>query len=306
MARSDVRCHVRLNRDHVAFRGNPHEASGQVLTGSIILQVSTPLHSGHFRLHLLGKLKVAEPVLRKWQRVLNFSAKKTTMAKTIISEHAHNLAPSGGETLPTGHYEYRFELALPGKMTETIEGLPELILRYCLEATIYSGEVPVERAYKHLRVIRAAATDAIEPFRAEVSQGTWSDKVDYCFTVPEKVISFGGVIPFNILLYPLLMGLRLDNITVRVIEDRQSLVTSNTAQSTPNLFTRILAKAYINGPGKMQVTRDKHEEGVCLGNLGIVSPITSTHKPQRPCSIHRSRNHQGRSCRRSDHRFEEP
>ncbi|KAK8912570.1 Protein ROD1 [Metarhizium anisopliae] len=277
-----VRCDIRLIRDHISFRGHPHESAGQVLIGSVLLRVSTPVNKVHFRLRLLGKLEAADASVRKWQKVLNFNATKTTVSKTIISEQSQaiiGLPTSDGVTLPTGRHEYPFELLLPGDVTESIEELPELSLKYRLEATIYSRGVPVEKAHKHVRIFRVAATDAVEPFHAEISQGTWRNKVDYCFNIPQRVVPFGGVVDLSILVSALVVGLDLEGIRLKVVEDRQSCVKNGAGRTTTNHFTRVLAKTWVNDGRCQQLSAKKKTDlGMGCWCLSARLPLPSSLK----------------------------
>lgn len=46
----------RLENDAVVFRGNQHEASGQLLKGTVVLCLSVPLKIDNIRLKLTGTL----------------------------------------------------------------------------------------------------------------------------------------------------------------------------------------------------------------------------------------------------------
>lgn len=238
----------RLHSDHIAFRGQQAESAGQVLSGSILLHKATPLRKGYFRLRLLAKLKVAkiDPLPRPWHKFIKPSFTRRKVSEAPILERFHPLPlplQTDGVLPDSRFYECPFQLPLPGDLTESIDGLPELSLQYRLEATIYWPGGHREHAYKRLRIIRAVATDALEPFHAEVVQKVWHERFEYCLSIPSKVVSFGGTIHLSIRAVALLAGLELEHVTVELTEDRELRTQSGSGHALQHRSKRVLTEA---------------------------------------------------------------
>lgn len=236
-----------LHQDHVAFRGQRAESAGQVLTGSVILHNLASLNEGYFRLRLLEELEVAELVVRKWNKVPRSSLTRT---KISVAEHFQPLPAFEDAAIKSAldYCEFQFQIPLPGDLVESIEGLPEMRLKYRLELTICIAGAPVAKAYKRLRILRVAAPDAMEIHHAESVERVWHDKLDYCLSIPQKVVSFGGVVHLNISAAALLMGLRLERIAVKLTEDREIRTNSHSGHAIQSRFRRVLAKVTFNKP----------------------------------------------------------
>jgi hypothetical protein len=124
-----------------------------------------------------------------------------------------------GVTLPPGNYEWPFELMLNGDTTESVEGLREASVRYKLKATIARGKLLHDiHAYKQLRVIRTLEASALELIHAMSIENIWPNKIDYSVVVPQKAVVFGSTIPVEMRFTPLLKGLELGDITIKLIE----------------------------------------------------------------------------------------
>ena len=80
----------------------------------------------------------------------------------------------GGKVLPTDNHEWPFELALPGTISESIEGLSNSWIIYRLKATIERSLMQQNVvARKHVRIIRT-----LDPSDLELSVGMVS--ATYC------------------------------------------------------------------------------------------------------------------------------
>lgn len=124
-----------------------------------------------------------------------------------------------GVTLQEGNYEWPFELMLDGDMTESLEGLREASITYKLKATIARGKLLSDmHAHKRLRVIRTLEPSALEFLHAMSVENVWPDKLEYSIAVPQKAVVFGSAIPVELRFTPLLKGLELGNITIKLLE----------------------------------------------------------------------------------------
>lgn len=138
------------------------------------------------------------------------------------SASSTNLSASpkpGNHILVAGNYEFPFSAVLPGDMPESVEGLPGASLVYRLEATIDRGKFHAPMvAKRHIRVIRTLTTDAAELTETVAVDNTWPKKVEYSLNVPCKAIAIGSGTPISFMLVPLLKGLRLGDISIKLVE----------------------------------------------------------------------------------------
>jgi hypothetical protein len=124
-----------------------------------------------------------------------------------------------GVTLPPGNYEWPFELMLEGDTTESVEGLREASITYKLKATVARGKLAHDlHAYKRLRVIRTLEASALEFLHAMSVENIWPNKLEYSIVVPQKAVVFGSSIPVEMRFTPLLKGLELGDITIKLLE----------------------------------------------------------------------------------------
>lgn len=207
------------------FRGNDHESAGQLLKGVIVLCLPTPLRMEDVHLRLTGTLRLSTP----WS-----SGQKGDKHTTILE---HRWAPFVGTpgktmTLPAGNYEYPFEYLMPGDTSESVEGIPEASITYRLKATVSRGKLAYDlHAYKHLRAIRAPEPGALEFLHAMSVENIWPNKIDYSIIIPQKAVVFGGTVKLEMRLTPLLKGLEMGDVTVKMIEIRETCVQGSTGMS---------------------------------------------------------------------------
>ncbi len=123
-----------------------------------------------------------------------------------------------GVTLPAGNYEWPFELMINGDTTESVEGLREASIRYKLKATLARKLLHDLHAEKPLRVIRTLEASALEFLHAMSIENIWPNKIDYSIVVPQKAVVFGSCVPIEMRFTPLLKGLELGNITIKLME----------------------------------------------------------------------------------------
>lgn len=233
----------------MVFRGNYDESAGQALSGCILLHTSRPVQLESFRIRLLSSLEVAGTATPKWPKILTINNRKTVRSESTIIDHTWDssaMSERQDMLLRPGHHMYPFELPLAGHMAESIEGVPELTLRYRLEVTVHLHELPMLHVVKSLRVIRAMAIDAVEPFHAEIAQGSWGEKAEYSVGISNKAVGFGGIIHLNICVAAHSEGVELQTIIVKVIENRESCVYDYTKQPIRNSFTRVIAERRIS------------------------------------------------------------
>lgn len=121
--------------------------------------------------------------------------------------------------LAQGNYEFPFSTILAGSIPESIEGLSGCSLVYKLEASIERGRFsPPLITKKHIRVVRTMTTDAVELSETIAVDNTWPQKVDYSISIPSRAVAIGSGTRIDLLLVPLLKGLKLGNVKVSLAE----------------------------------------------------------------------------------------
>ncbi|KAK3316167.1 hypothetical protein B0H66DRAFT_604478 [Apodospora peruviana] len=231
---------IRLDNDFIVFRGNEHESSGQLLKGVVVLCLISPLKVEEISLRLTGSLKL------NWNDTRVTSTGMTNHRvdrTTVIYQHkwphlgdlptrATDAAHPRAVTLEPGNYEYPFELMLPGDLTESVEGLREGTISYKLKATISRGFISSDiHAYKRLRIIRTLDPSALEFLHAMSVENIWPNKVEYSIMVPQKAVVFGSSIPLETRFTPLLKGLELGDVTVKLMEAHDIVLQSSTGHT---------------------------------------------------------------------------
>ncbi|OTA56248.1 beta-arrestin protein [Hypoxylon sp. EC38] len=218
---------IRLENDFIVFRGNEHEASGQLLKGVLVLCLREPLKVEDVHLRLMGNCRIAWVDGR--QTPSGIHNQKVDRTTTILR---HTWPPFVGETthhntLAPGNYEWPFEYLLPGDTAESVEGLYQTGITYFLKATISRGKLAKNiHAYKRFRIIRTLEPAALEFNHAMSVENIWPNKIEYSVVVPQKAVVFGSNIPLEMRFTPLLKGLEMGAITVKLIEVQEFSVTS--------------------------------------------------------------------------------
>ncbi|KAK3292788.1 uncharacterized protein B0H64DRAFT_238763 [Chaetomium fimeti] len=263
---------IRLDNDFIVFRGDDHEASGQLLKGTVVLCLSSPLRLEDIHLKLIGtahyawtdakvtatgistqKVDKTVPFLdHRWSPFEGIGAPDPTDSSRLQTK---------GVTLPPGNYEWPFELLLKGDTTESVEGLREAGIRYKLKATVARGKLVHDiHAYKQLRVIRTLEASALEFLHAMSIENIWPNKIDYSIVVPQKAVVFGSCIPVEMRFTPLLKGLQLGDIKIHLAEIHEIIL-----HSTPSHNVREHKKERTIDSWTIPVTREEHWQDVIQG-----------------------------------------
>ena len=142
-------------------------------------------------------------------------------------------------TLAPGNYEWPFELLLSGDTTETVEGLYQTGVAYLLKATVSRGKLAKNlHAFKRLRIIRTLEPAALEFNHAMSVENIWPNKIEYSVVIPQKAIVFGSSIPLEMRFTPLLKGLEVGLITVKLMELHDFHVATHSLASKRHKFDR--------------------------------------------------------------------
>lgn len=121
--------------------------------------------------------------------------------------------------LPAGNYEWPFELFVPGDTSESLEGIQDAAITYSLRATINRGRLVRHiSCIKRLRIIRTLVPTALEFMHNMSVEQTWVNKVDYSVSIPSKAAPFGSPVNLEIRITPLVKGIELERIVVKLVE----------------------------------------------------------------------------------------
>ncbi|KAI8631131.1 arrestin [Xylariaceae sp. FL1651] len=244
---------IRLDNEFIVFRGNEHEASGQLLKGVVVLCLKESLKVEDVHLRLTGHCRIAW--LDGRQTPSGIHNQKVDRTTTILK---HNWPPFVGEsthhnTLAPGNYEWPFEIMLTGDTPESVEGLYQTGITYLLKATVSRGKLAKNlHAFKRLRIIRTLEPAALEFNHAMSVENVWPNKIEYSVVIPQKAVVFGSNIPLEMRFTPLLKGLEMGNITVKMFETQEFTVFG------PGIPTRTHKHDREVTTWSFEVTREKH------------------------------------------------
>ncbi|KAM7207440.1 Arrestin (or S-antigen), N-terminal domain containing protein [Naviculisporaceae sp. PSN 640] len=224
---------IRLDNDFIVYRGSEHESSCQLLKGTVVLCLVQPLKVEDIVLRLTGDLRLnwtdqrvnsAGVTNHRVDRHTEIYSHKFESLTDLPTKSNNDKGPNRSVTLGVGNYEYPFEFMLPGNLTESVEGLREGNITYRLKATICRGPLSHNlHAYKRLRIIRTLDPAALEVLHAMSVENIWPNKVEYSITVPQKAVVFGTCIPLETRFTPLLKGLDIGDVTVKLVESQEIL-----------------------------------------------------------------------------------
>ncbi|TDZ17021.1 putative HECT-type ubiquitin ligase-interacting protein creD [Colletotrichum orbiculare MAFF 240422] len=246
---------IRLDNDFMVFRGGEDESAGQILKGQVVLCLPTPLKIEDVHLRLTGNLRLTWDYSKS--AASGVSSQKVDKTTTLLQHRwpAFVGATGGKNTvLPAGNYEWPFEFTLPGNTAESVEGIPEASITYKLKATVARGKLAYDlHAYKALRVIRTLEPAALEFLHAMSVENIWPNKVDYSIIIPQKAVVFGASVPLQMRFTPLLKGLEMGEITVKMLEIRECTLQTPTG----GIFKEHRTEREVSN-WKFEVDRDEH------------------------------------------------
>ncbi|KAK7744763.1 hypothetical protein SLS62_010066 [Diatrype stigma] len=252
---------IRLENDFIVFRGNEHEATGQILKGYVVLCLRESLKLEDIHLRLTGNCRLAWVEAK--QTPTGIHNQKVDRSTCTLR---HDWPPFVGDathhhnTLAPGNYEWPFEYTLPGDTSESVEGLYQTGITYLIKATVSRGKLAKNlHAYKRVRIIRTLEPAALEFNHAMSVENIWPNKIEYSVVIPQKAIVFGTCIPLEMRFSPLLKGLEMGMITAKLIEIQELSVSSFTGASKSHKHERDVMTWTFN-VDREQHWRDNIEE----------------------------------------------
>ncbi|KAI0155123.1 arrestin domain-containing protein [Xylariaceae sp. FL1272] len=220
---------IRLENDFVVFRGNDDEASGQILKGVLVLCLGESMKVDDVHLRLTGQCRITWLDGRQTPSgIHNSKIDKTTQVlrhtwPPFVGQDSHH------NTLAPGNYEWPFEIELPGNTPESVEGLFQTGITYLLKGTVARGNLKKNlHCHKRVRIVRTLDPAALEFNHAMSVENVWPDKIEYSLVIPRKAIVFGTSVPLEMRFSPLLKGLELGGVTVRLFESQEFTVQGPT------------------------------------------------------------------------------
>ncbi|CZS92787.1 probable ROD1-O-dinitrobenzene,calcium and zinc resistance protein [Rhynchosporium agropyri] len=215
---------IRLDNEVIVIRGSENEASSQLLKGVVVLCLPAALKIEDVHLRMTGQLRVA------WtdQRSTPAGVSNNRLDKTTeIFNHKWPPFVGGGAPgsnskgciLPSGNYEWPFEIVIPGSFAESVEGLQESHIKYRLKATVARGKLAYDlHSFKPVRIIRTLDPSALELAHAMTVENIWPNKIEYQIIIPTKAIVFGSAIDIEMKFTSLLKGLKIGKINCQLLE----------------------------------------------------------------------------------------
>ncbi|KAK4163067.1 arrestin domain-protein, partial [Cladorrhinum sp. PSN259] len=264
---------IRLENNFIIFRGNYHESSAQVLKGTVVLCLAAPLQVKDIYLKLTGLLYYGWTDKRNTAiGVLNFKVNKTIPFYEYERPLNRPLYCSKSQVLPTGNYEWPFEITLPGDTIESIEGLQEASIIWTLKATIARGTLASDLfSYKRLRIIRTLESSALEYLQATSIENIAPNRLEYSIILPQSAIVFGSSIFVKARFTPLLKGLEIGNISITLIELHEIIIHLPDGRSTREHKTEKQIntwRIYINRSEHWQnMIEDTGQEGWVINTI---------------------------------------
>jgi len=174
--------------------------------------------------------------------------------------------------LQGGNYDLPFKCVIPGDIPETVEGLVAGSILYKFEASIDRGSFksPINK-FKYFRIFRTLSSDNLQLSETMQIGKTWPGKVQYEVSIPARAVPIGGKSPLNILLVPLIKGMKLGPIKAQIIQyyafkgitgdvydDQQQILDLTMSQMENHILDdKLSIESFIDIPGNLKkVTQD--------------------------------------------------
>ncbi|KAG8672670.1 hypothetical protein FPOAC2_06064 [Fusarium poae] len=240
---------IRLEQDVLVFWGNQYESSDQLIRGIVVLCLQSPLKIEEIRIRLDGNVRhewLADPGVAHNTNIFKYKW------PPLVESSGKSL------TLPAGNYEWPFELLMPGDTSESLVGLPDASITYALRATINRGKLSRHTSCcKKLRIIRTLAPTALEFMHNVSVEQTWVNKIDYLVSIPSKAVAFGSSVVLEIRVTPLVKGIELGRIGIKLVEFHEFSM-----HSRHYIYTREHKSQHEISHWDFEVSREYHWQDV--------------------------------------------
>ncbi|XP_036997909.1 arrestin domain-containing protein 2 isoform X1 [Artibeus jamaicensis] len=217
-----------VHLDDTSAGANPVFSGGQVVAGSVLLELAGPARVGALRLRARGRAHVHWTESRSSGSSTAYTQSYSERVD-VLSHHATLLASDTGETttLSAGRHEFPFSFQLPPTLVTSFEGKHGSV-RYCVKATLHRPWVPARRARKVFTVIEPvdintpALLAAQAGAREKVARSWYSNRrglVSLSAKIDRKGYTPGEVIP---------VFAEIDNSSTRPVLPRAVVVQTQT------------------------------------------------------------------------------
>ncbi|ORZ12675.1 or S-antigen, C-terminal domain-domain-containing protein [Absidia repens] len=204
---------INLESSHIILHGSVEESSGVMLRGSVVLECHETTKIRSITLKLIGKVKV------NWMEGTGSHQRLYKEEQTIV-EHEWSFMPQGRKTyhLSERHYQWDFELPLPGDLPETMHhDLGEVYyrLKAVAERPTFSLNYSDKRS---LKVSRLMLPTSMELLQSVLISNVWADKLSYEISVPSKCYTMGSLLPVTFDFMPIAPDLKIKSIACALKE----------------------------------------------------------------------------------------
>ncbi|GMM29305.1 Rod1 protein [Martiniozyma asiatica (nom. inval.)] len=162
------------------------------------------------------------------------------------------LYSSQGEVvLQPGNYEFPFYTLIDGSVPESIIGHKNCSIVYRLQASIERGRFSTPIITRRLvNIVRTLTADNPELSETIAVDNTWPGKVDYSISVPAKAMAIGSACRVDMDLVPLMKGLKLGSIKIKLAEYSSFHTSSGNHVEEHTLTTKHISKVVHDHEGR--------------------------------------------------------
>ncbi|KAJ5051878.1 uncharacterized protein L3040_001641 [Drepanopeziza brunnea f. sp. 'multigermtubi'] len=228
---------IRLENEFIVLRGGVDDAASQLLKGTVILCLPQAQNVQDVHLRMTGDLKLGWRIQTDTPNNGNQTFGNCENSNIFIHRWTPFVANTGGSNsrnvnLPSGNYEWPFELVIPGNMAESVEGQTDSHITYKLKATVARGKFAHDwHAYKRVRIVRTLDPSALELAHAMTVENIWANKIMYEINIPQKAIVFGTAIVVIMRFTSLLKGLVIGKILCQLLESHEVTMPRTSTRS---------------------------------------------------------------------------
>ncbi|KAM0270025.1 hypothetical protein ACHAQH_009585 [Verticillium albo-atrum] len=184
--------------DFVFLSGSEDEAAGQYIRGKVKLCLPSAQRARGVQLQMVGYHKTSD-----------HDSNLHSASSTAQVVYNHTWEPflvddvptiSLGGPLPSGNYEWPFELLIPGNIPETARGCNRCSITYHLKAcTLRDGTTDTSpQAMKPMRIIRTLPVSAFALMDAATVEGTSAGRLEYSLSIAHQAVALGTALPVDL------------------------------------------------------------------------------------------------------------
>lgn len=244
---------INVLSDEVVLLGQPQEAAGKMLQGTLSLNVNEPIKVKSINLSFIGKMKVS------WSEgrydkiyIINYLITSPFLVgvghqqhfhkqeRTIISHHWEFVGneQKKSQVLNAGKYNWVFELMLPGDLPQTLDsdvGSVSYRLKATVERTAFVQNTVKKKVIKVLRSVLPSEFELIQSLEIH---NTWAEKMVYDISVPSKLYAFNDKIPITFKILPIASQLKVHALMASIKE--YCTYTANDHTKTDTRIIRLI------------------------------------------------------------------